>query len=86
MRFCLDRIEGEIAVCLCEDEGNRRLDVPLADVPALRALADGTLFEAVLTDEGSLRDVRPLTAETEARRANNQARLQALLARSKKKS
>ena len=85
MKFCLDRIEGEVAVCLCEDEDNRRYDVPLADAPALCALADGTLFEATRREDGSLCDVVPLTDETAARRAANRARLQALLARSKKK-
>ena len=87
MKFCLDRFEGRIAVCLCEDENapQRQYDVSLDDVPALAALAQGDIFEARIDDEGRLEEITPLKEETAARRASAQARLQALFARSKNK-
>ena len=83
-RFCLDRIEGGVAVCLCEDESNKRYEFPLVSSPALEGLADGTLLEATLGEDGTLCEVAVLTAETEARREKNKARLAALLARGKR--
>ncbi len=87
MRFCLDRIEGDVAVCLVEDADAPcpSYDVPLDQVPTLRGLADGTLFEATLDADGLPCNICVLTEETEARRARNKDRLQALFARSKKK-
>ena len=88
--FSLDRIEGGFAVCLLESEAPvgvaTHYDVPLDEAPALRDLAVGTLFEADVDTDGHLQDIRPLLEETEARRARNKARLQALFARSKKKN
>jgi hypothetical protein len=86
MKFCLDRVESGIAVCLCEDEQSRAYEFELARVPALLGLADGTLFEAELGKDGLLRDVFVLSEETEGRRTSNRARLQALFDRSKQKN
>lgn len=87
MKFSLDRIEGEIAVCYTEQTDARsKHEFALADVPALRGLADGTLFEAVLGEDGLPHDIRILSDETDARRASNKARLAALFARGKNKN
>lgn len=85
MKFCLDRVESGIAVCLCEDEQKRAYEFALDCVPTLRGLADGTLFEAEIGSDGLPHDVRVLSEETEGRRASNRARLQALFDRSKRK-
>lgn len=85
MKFCLDRIENGIAVCLCENEGAAsNYEFALSDVPALIGLADGTVFEATLCEDGALCDVCPLHHETASRRARNKQRLQGLFDRSKK--
>ena len=84
MRFSLDRTEGDIAVCYTEQSDVReKYDFSLTDAPALRGLADGTLFEAELGEDGLPHDIRVLTDETEIRRASNKARLAALFARGK---
>lgn len=86
MKFSLDRIEGDFAVCYTEQTDTReKYDFPLTCVPALRGLADGTLFEAALGEDGLPYDIRVLSEETEARRASNKARLAVLFARSKNK-
>ena len=86
MRFSLDRIEGEVAVCYTEQTDTRRkYDFLLTDAPALRGLADGTLFEAELSKDGLPYDIRILADETADRLASNKARLAALFARSKNK-
>lgn len=87
MKFCLDRFEGRVAVCLCEDADakQRQYDVSVDDTPALAALAEGDLFEATPDCEGKLTGVRLLREETEARRASAQSRLHALFARGKNK-
>ena len=87
MRFCLDRIEGDMAICLLHDKNtpHRSYEFPLSRVNALEGLADGTLFDAELDSNGLPRNIQVLTELTEATRARNKARLQALFARSKKK-
>lgn len=87
MKFCLDRFEGRVAVCLCEDEDavQPQYDVSLEDVPALAALSQGDIFEAGVDATGRLQDVTLLEEETRARRASAQARLQALFSRNKNK-
>lgn len=88
LRFCLDRIESGIAVCLCESEGHKdeRHKFSLDEAPALRGLADGTLFEAELDGQGCLRDIVVLSELTEQRKAQNSARLRALFDKSKAKN
>lgn len=88
LRFCLDRVEGGIAVCLCESEGHKdeRREFSLDEAPALRGLADGTLFEAELDGQGCPRDVVVLSELTEQRKAQNSARLRALFDKSKAKN
>ena len=86
MKFSLDRTEGEIAVCYTEQtEMREKYDFALTDAPALRGLADGTLFEAKLGGDGLPHDIRILDDETEERLARNKARLAALFARGKNK-
>lgn len=88
MKFCLDRKEGGFAVCFSEEENAQgtqlQYDFSLEKNPALCPLADGTLFEATLSDGEVLSDVTPLFEETEARRAQAKARLHALFNRKKK--
>ncbi|MBR0443548.1 MAG: hypothetical protein IIX15_04335 [Clostridia bacterium] len=88
LKFCLDRVESGIAVCLCESAGHEkeRYEFAVACVPALKGLADGTLFEAELGEDGLLHGVCVLSGETEQRRAHNRARLQALFDKSKRKN
>ena len=86
MRFSLDRIEGDLAVCYTEQTDKReRYELLLTDVPVLRGLRDGTLFEAELSEDGLLHDIRILEDETADRLAKNKARLAVLFARSKNK-
>lgn len=86
MKFCLDRFEGQFAVCLCEDEGagNKKYDFSLAKNPALRDLPAGMLFEATLGEDGVLTDIVAKASETEQRLSAISARLHALAARKKK--
>ena len=86
MRFCLDRIEGDVAICFLHDKDapHRSYEFPLSRVHALKGLADGTLFDAALDADGLPYDVQVLTELTEATRARNKARLHSLFARSKK--
>ncbi len=84
MKFCLDRWEGTVAVCLCEDEGDRVYDFRADGIPALRALSEGDLFEATLSTRGVPENIRPLPEETAARRDDMQRRLRALFGRGKK--
>lgn len=90
LKFSLDRIENGVAVCLLEGEAPvgvaTHYELPLDTAPALRGLADGTLFEATIGTDGRLHNIRPLQDETALRRERNKARLQAILARSKKKN
>ena len=87
MKFCLDRFEGRIAVCLCEDADapQQQVDVSLDGTPALAALAQGDVFVAEMDAEGRLQDITLLKQETEERRASAQSRLHALFARNKNK-
>ena len=88
LRFCLDRVESGIAVCLCESEGHagEKYECSLELTPALRGLADGTLFEAELDGRGCLHDIVILRELTEQRRAQNGARLRALFDKSRSKN
>ena len=86
MKFCLDRLEGDFAVCLCEDEGGRREPYvfSLAENPAVSGLPEGMLFEATLVDDEHVSDVVAKPQETEEKLARMTARLHALAARAKK--
>lgn len=86
MKFCLDRFEGRVAVCLCEDEGAQRepYAFSLDENPAMATLSEGMLFEADLVDDGHVKNVVSKPDETEQRLARATARLHALAARAKK--
>jgi DNA/RNA-binding domain of Phe-tRNA-synthetase-like protein len=86
MKFCLDRFEGNHAVCLCEDEGARREPYVfvVSENPALKDLSEGMLFEANLVDDEHVSDVVAKPQEAEDRLARATARLHALAARAKK--
>lgn len=86
LRFSLDRVESGIAVCLCESEGHgeEKYEFSLEHTPALRGLADGTLFDATLDAKGNACEIIVLHELTEQRRARNSARLRALFDKSKK--
>lgn len=86
MKFCLDRFEGQFAVCLCEDAQamNKQYDFSLQKNPALRDLPAGMLFEATLGEDGVLTDIVANASETERRLASVRDRLHALASRKKK--
>ena len=85
MKFCLDRFEGEVAVCLCESEAaTPQYEFSLTDTPALRALSEGALFEAELDELGRPCHIRELSEEAASRRDANRARLRALFDKSKR--
>jgi hypothetical protein len=87
MKFCLDRFEGRVAVCLCEEPAllKQQYIFSLEEHPDLTTLVEGDIFEATLDRDGNMTDFRPLKDETAQRLAAAQARLHALAARSKKK-
>ena len=76
--FSVDRIEGDIAVCISDDDV--QLDLPLASLSGL-ALHD--VFSAEY-DNGLLTDIHPMPEEKEKRLNSNRDRLKRLLERSKK--
>lgn len=85
MKFCLDRIEGGVAVCYAEHapKGSEPYEFFLSAVPQLVGLPDGTLFEGDPNCCGSLSNVRVLHEETAARRAEASTRLRTLFERGK---
>lgn len=87
MKFCLDRLEGRLAVCLCEDENPPcpQYRFSLDDHPILATFEEGMLFEAELISDQRISAIVPLPKETEERRSRATARLHALAARTKKK-
>lgn len=76
--FSLDRIEGDIAVCVSDDDDV--INVPIA---SLEGLAVGDVFSAG-TDGKRLVEITPMPEERDRRIARNRAMLRALARRSKK--
>ena len=76
--FSLDRIEGDIAVCVSDDDDV--INVPVASLGGLEA---GDIFSA-RTDGKGLVEITPMPEERDRRIANNRAMLRALARRSKK--
>ena len=76
--FSLDRIEGDIAVCISDDE--EQLDISLQSLGGLKA---HDVFSAEIVGD-SLVDVVPMPEERDRRQSDMRARLHALARRSKK--
>ena len=75
--FSLDRIEGEIAVCISDDE--EQLDISLQSLGGLKA---HDVFSAEIVGD-SLVDVVPMPEERERRLEANRERLHRLAKRNK---
>ena len=76
--FSVDRIEGDLAVCISDDDV--QVDVPIA---LLSGMTVRDVFSACLEGE-SLIDVTPMPEERDRRLASNRERLRQLLNRNKK--
>ena len=76
--FSLDRIEGNIAVCISDDD--IKVDV---EISALGGMKVHDVFSAEL-ECGKLTDVIPMPEERERRLQANRERLKRLVERSKK--
>ena len=75
--FSVDRIEGNIAVCISDDDV--QVDVPLA---ILGGMGARDVFSAELNG-GELSDIVPMPEERDRRLKTNQERLHRLLKRNK---
>ncbi len=76
--FSIDRIEGELAVCISDDD--EQLTVPISSLGAFEVR---DVFSAVY-DGNALTDITPMPEERDRRLAENRARLRAIARRSKK--
>ena len=76
--FSLDRFEGEIAVCISDDD--EKFDLPRASVDMLSV---HDVFSAEI-DGDSLCDIVPMPEERDRRLAENKARLDRLFGRGKR--
>lgn len=76
--FAIDRFEGELAVCVSDDD-----DVVVVPVDTLGGLAPRDIFAAIVEGDG-FKDITPMPDERDRRLARNRARLQALAKRSRK--
>ena len=76
--FSLDRIEGDFAVCISDDD--MQIDVPLENLGGLRV---HDIFAAELEGE-RLSQITPMPEERDRRIKANRERLQNLLDRNKK--
>ena len=76
--FSIDRFEGNIAVCISDDD-----DVVNVPVDSLGGLEPNDIFSAYIDGEG-LRDITPMPEERDRRLREYRERLHALARRSKK--
>ena len=76
--FSIDRFEGNIAVCISDDD-----DVVNVPVDSLGGLEPNDIFSAYIDGEG-LRDIIPMPEERDRRLREYRERLHALARRSKK--
>ena len=76
--FSVDRIEGEIAVCISDDD--QQVDVPLASLAGMQVR---DVFSAVF-EGGELSQITPMPEERDRRLQSNRERLHRLFGRSKK--
>ncbi len=78
MKFSLDRIEGDLAVCY--DDRQKKYEFPAKSL----ALPVGALFEATLGENGLPENIVHLVKETETVRMENKRRLDSLFNRKPK--
>ncbi len=76
--FSLDRIEGDIAVCVSDDDTVINMPISL-----LEGLGVNDVFSAVMR-ENTLTEITPMNDERDRRIAENRARILAMKRRSKK--
>ena len=76
--FSLDRVEGDIAVCVSDDD--EVVKMPLASIGDIKT---NDVFSARIEND-ALVDILPMPEERERRLAQNRARMHALAKRSKK--
>ena len=76
--FSVDRIEGELAVCISDDDD--KIDVPVSE---LFGMTVRDVFEATL-DGDKLNDVVPMPEERDRRLKRNKKRLHDLARRNRK--
>ena len=76
--FSLDRIEGDIAVCVSDDDTVINMPISL-----LEGLGVNDVFSAVIR-ENTLTEITPMNDERDRRIAENRARILAIKRRSKK--
>jgi len=78
--FSVDRVEGNIAVCISDDE--ETVNVELSNLGGMKAL---DIFSAEYDGE-KLTDIVPMPEERDRRLASNRERLKKLFERSKNKN
>lgn len=76
--FSLDRIEGDIAVCVSDDDTVINMPISL-----LEGLGVNDVFSAVIR-ENTLTEITPMNDERDRRIAENRAKILAIKRRSKK--
>ncbi len=76
--FSIDRLEGELAICISDDD--EQIIVPQK---SLEGLAVRDVFSAEM-ENGTLVGIMPMPEERDRRLASNRSRLRALANRSKK--
>ena len=74
--FSFDRLEGDIAVCISDDD--EKVDVP---VETLGELSVHDIFSAELSEEGTISDIIPMPEERDRRVKRNRERLSRLAKR-----
>ena len=77
--FSIDRIEGELAVCISDDD--LQIDLPLSSLMGMKV---HDVFSAKLDGE-TLTDIVPMPEERDRRLAKNRERLHRLFNRNKSK-
>jgi hypothetical protein len=80
MKFVLDRIEGNFAVCFDYDTGKDKYEFMLSD---LGGISEGDIFTAAISEENRAFNVEILKEETLQKKASLQKRLDALFNNSK---
>ena len=76
--FAIDRFEGELAVCISDDD-----EIIIVPVDTLEGLLPRDIF-AALVDGDKFKDITPMPEERDRRLSKNRERLQTLAKRSRK--